>query len=307
MDFTPHTTADVERDARPPSAWRQSDDLFAHSPRHLRTDPDPGLPEPLSEPEVMAPHRRPRGPGTRLDLVCFAGGGIYDHYLPPVVRALTMRPEFVTSYTPYQSEVAQGVLQALCEYQSMVAAITGLPVANASLYDGATSGTGGGEPRRRRHRALRRCGSRAACRPTHPGDPATFARARDLDIVEHPLVGGRHGMGSRRRSGTGGGRLRPAQLPRRHRGLRRRRFVWLTDAGRSPSPRSTRCCSGSCAHRAPPGATSPSPRASRWASPMSFGGPGARRLRHLRGPDAAHPGPAGGPHRRRAAGEPPTP
>src|ERR1700683_2638329 len=72
-------------------------------------------------------------------LVCFAGGGAYDHEVPPVVRALAGRSEFVTSYTPYQPEVAQGILPAVFEFQTMVATRAGLPVANASLYDGANA------------------------------------------------------------------------------------------------------------------------------------------------------------------------
>ncbi len=113
-------------------------DLFAHIPSGALLDHDPGLPEALSELELMQLVNE-LGSRNRSDLVCFAGGGYYDHYLPPVVTALTMRPEFVTAYTPYQPEVSQGVLQALFEFQSMVCALTGMDVANASLYDGATA------------------------------------------------------------------------------------------------------------------------------------------------------------------------
>ena len=188
MDFTPHTTADVEH-MLAALGLRHPDDLFAHIPRHLRTDPDPGLPEPLSEPEVMA-HIAALGGRVAADLICFAGGGIYDHHLPPVVRSLTLRPEFVTSYTPYQSEVAQGVLQALWEYQSMIAEITGLPVANASLYDGSSSGI------EAVNLAVAETG-RSTVWVSRGVDPRTreilhtFGNARDLEIVEHPLLGGR--------------------------------------------------------------------------------------------------------------------
>lgn len=73
------------------------------------------------------------------DLVCFAGAGAYDHAVPAAVRQLAFRSEFVTAYTPYQPEVAQGVLQALFEYQTLVCRLSGMEVANSSLYDGASA------------------------------------------------------------------------------------------------------------------------------------------------------------------------
>jgi glycine dehydrogenase subunit 1 len=91
--------------------------------------------ETLDEMARLASLNRACGP----DLVCFAGGGAYDHELPAAVKRLAFRSEFVTAYTPYQPEVAQGVLQTLFEYQTLVARLSGVEVANASLYDGASA------------------------------------------------------------------------------------------------------------------------------------------------------------------------
>src|SRR3954454_11503748 len=117
------------------------DELFAAVPEALRLagglDLEPGLSEPdtLAAMERLADCNRRSG----RELVCFAGGGAYDHEVPATVRRVAFRSEFVTAYTPYQPEVAQGVLQALFEYQSLVSRLAGLPIANASLYDGATA------------------------------------------------------------------------------------------------------------------------------------------------------------------------
>ena len=117
------------------------EELFAVVPeavklqRSLELADGVGEPDVLDRMEALADRNR-----ARTDrMVCFAGGGAYDHETPSVTRALAGRSEFVTSYTPYQPEVAQGVLQAVFEFQTMVARIAGLPVANASLYDGGSA------------------------------------------------------------------------------------------------------------------------------------------------------------------------
>ncbi|MHB1535139.1 MAG: aminomethyl-transferring glycine dehydrogenase subunit GcvPA [Acidimicrobiales bacterium] len=137
--FVPHT--DVELDSMLADIGLESlDQLFEVVPAALRLAGGLDLPDGRSEPDVDAEMRRLAarnrvGP----ELVCFAGAGAYDHEVPAVTRSLTFRSEFVTAYTPYQPEVAQGVLQALFEYQTLVARLSGLTVANASLYDGASA------------------------------------------------------------------------------------------------------------------------------------------------------------------------
>src|ERR1700724_1861875 len=138
--FVPHT--DEELEAMLGFIGLSSlDELFDCVPVALRLagglDIDPGL----SEPDVMVEMERLAGPNAAAgpDLVCFAGGGAYDHEIPAAVRRVAFRSEFVTAYTPYQPEVSQGVLQALFEYQTMIARLAGVEVANASLYDGASA------------------------------------------------------------------------------------------------------------------------------------------------------------------------
>jgi glycine dehydrogenase subunit 1 len=117
------------------------DELFSVVPAALRLGRGLALADGSPEPDVLA-RMEALGQANRARsdrLVCFAGGGAYDHEVPPVVRALAGRSEFVTSYTPYQPEVAQGILQAVFEFQTMVARLAGLPVSNASLYDGANA------------------------------------------------------------------------------------------------------------------------------------------------------------------------
>src|SRR5213596_2297167 len=117
------------------------DELFAAVPEALRLAGGLDLPPGLSEPDTLAAMERlaDRNRRSGRELVCFAGGGAYDHEVPAAVRRVAFRSEFVTAYTPYQPEVAQGVLQALFEYQTMITRLTGVEIANASLYDGASA------------------------------------------------------------------------------------------------------------------------------------------------------------------------
>ncbi|MGH2819596.1 MAG: aminomethyl-transferring glycine dehydrogenase subunit GcvPA [Actinomycetota bacterium] len=139
MDFLPHTQDD-DRAMLEAIGLERIDELFEPIPEGFRLDAPLEVPSSLSEPELLEHLGRlaARSRGAS-DLVCFAGGGAYDHHLPPAVRALAARAEFATSYTPYQPELSQGVLQALYEFQTLVCELFGMEVANASLYDGASA------------------------------------------------------------------------------------------------------------------------------------------------------------------------
>ncbi|MBV8950802.1 MAG: aminomethyl-transferring glycine dehydrogenase subunit GcvPA [Actinobacteria bacterium] len=167
------------------------DDLYAHIPAAVRLagglDVAAGAAESdvLDEFEALAAANRPAVGG----LVSFAGFGAYEHERPAVVPALTMRSEFVTSYTPYQPELSQGVLQALFEYQSMVCALFGLDVANASLYDAASAAAEGlnlaAAATKRRVAWISR-----AVHP-HVREVVRTLTGPRLELREAPMVGGR--------------------------------------------------------------------------------------------------------------------
>ena len=137
MTFTPHSSSDIKT-MLDELGFSTYDDLFTHIPKELYLSEDINIDDARSELELIEYFNNLANKNTQ-DLICFAGDGHYDTYLPHTVKSLTMRPEFMTSYTPYQAEISQGVLQALFEFQSLVADLTDMELANASLYDGATS------------------------------------------------------------------------------------------------------------------------------------------------------------------------
>ncbi|HEX6979520.1 MAG TPA: aminomethyl-transferring glycine dehydrogenase subunit GcvPA [Alphaproteobacteria bacterium] len=139
MRYLPHTDAD-RRAMLDAIGVGSIDDLFRDVPAAARLQRPVDLPHHMTELEVeraigaMAAKDRHAG-----SLACFLGAGAYRHHVPAAVDHLIQRGEFLTSYTPYQPEVSQGTLQALFEFQTQVALITGMEIANASMYDGATA------------------------------------------------------------------------------------------------------------------------------------------------------------------------
>jgi glycine dehydrogenase subunit 1 len=113
-------------------------ELFAQIPEELRLRGRLNLPGPLSEPEILEFFRQAASASAR-DYVSLLGAGAYSHFRPVVIDALISRGEFLTSYTPYQAEISQGNLQAMFEFQTLMAQLTGMEVANSSLYDGSTA------------------------------------------------------------------------------------------------------------------------------------------------------------------------
>ena len=113
------------------------DDLFSSIPAEYRLDRDLTVPRQQAESEIVE-YFRAAGQKNATDYTSFLGAGAYRHYRPVIIDALVQRGEFLTSYTPYQAEITQGTLQAIFEFQTMIAELTGMDVANASMYDGST-------------------------------------------------------------------------------------------------------------------------------------------------------------------------
>ena len=137
MDYCPHTSDDINQMQAAIGAG-SIEELFADIPQKFRLKQMPGIPSSLSEQEtfglmqsIAAKNRMPR--------ITLTGAGAYAHFIPAVVSHIIGRAEFYTAYTPYQAEISQGILQAIYEYQTMIAHLTGTEIANASMYDGSSA------------------------------------------------------------------------------------------------------------------------------------------------------------------------
>lgn len=115
-----------------------AEDLFAHLPEDVRLQAPLALPPGISEYEIVD-YFRARAAGNAHGYASFLGAGVYAHYRPVMVDTVVSRGEFLTSYTPYQAEISQGTLTTIFEFQTMICQLTGMEVANASMYDGSTA------------------------------------------------------------------------------------------------------------------------------------------------------------------------
>ncbi len=138
MRYLPHTREDIH-DMLAVSGHERIEDLFAHIPEPCRFQGEIDLPEPLSEWNLKDHFKELALAGTASDQAVLIGAGSYCHYIPEIVPALIGRSEFLTAYTPYQAEMAQGTLQGIFEYQTLTARLLGMDAANASMYDGASA------------------------------------------------------------------------------------------------------------------------------------------------------------------------
>ena len=161
MSFIPHSEAD-RREMLARVGVTDIRELYGDVPRELLIDRDLDIPEALSEWEAVRELNRLAD--RNRSLVCFAGAGQYDHHVPAAVDHIIRRSEFYTAYTPYQPEVAQGTLQVIYEFQTMICELTGMDVANASMYDGPSASAEAAVM----SRAVTRRGRVLAARTVHP-------------------------------------------------------------------------------------------------------------------------------------------
>jgi glycine dehydrogenase subunit 1 len=166
------------------------EDLFESIPAAVRLGRPLDLPPGLSEAEVYAHlrHLAERNVCAEDELT-FVGAGMYDHYVPALVDSIIERSEFLTPYTPYQPEVSQGTLQAMFEYQTAISELTGLPVSNASVYEGPSAVGAAGYLARLANRRERFVVSRGL-HPHSRETLATMSAGYGTEVVEVPLTGG---------------------------------------------------------------------------------------------------------------------
>jgi len=186
MRYIPNTSDD-RREMLAAIGVGSMEELFSDIPQDILDRFEPLGVQPKSEQEVVEALQTLAERNTAHEAVCLLGGGIYDHYVPSIVGHVLSRSEFYTAYTPYQPEISQGTLTAMFEFQTLVCELTGMDVANASMYDGATALAEGVLMAKR----IRREGIVAVSKALHPNVRRvldTYCWAADIETVEIPYT-----------------------------------------------------------------------------------------------------------------------
>ena len=189
MNFLPHTEED-RREMLKTIGVKSIEELFADIPAEVMMKRPLNIPGPMSEPEVIRHLKELSGKNGNLnDYVSFLGAGAYDHFVPSAVDHMLLRSEFYTAYTPYQPEISQGTLTAIFEYQTLICELTGMDVANASMYDGATAMAEGAlmtcESQRRKKIVVS-----STVHPAYREVLKTYSAGQHIEVVEAPFKNG---------------------------------------------------------------------------------------------------------------------
>lgn len=190
MRYLPHTDVEVQQ-MLDQIGVSNIDELFSGIPEDCRLQRPLDLPDAKSESETMTLLRSlAEGNSKVSDWDSFLGGGAYNHFIPSVVDHLVSRSEFYTAYTPYQPEISQGTLQAIFEFQTMICQLTGMDVANASMYDGASACAEAVLLAIRAGKKRRKVLLSQALNPQYRETVSTYCQFLDIELVDIPLSTG---------------------------------------------------------------------------------------------------------------------
>lgn len=188
--YLPMTDAD-KKEMLDSIGVQSTDELFSDIPDKVRLKQPLDLKAPVNEPDLKKELTKMANKNFNLkEYTSFLGAGVYDHFIPSVVDHVISRSEFYTAYTPYQPEISQGELQAIFEFQTMISELTGMPVANSSMYDGGTSlaeavNLSAGQTKKKKIIVSK------AVHPEYRAVIETYGKGPNLEIVEIDFVNGR--------------------------------------------------------------------------------------------------------------------
>ncbi len=185
MRYLPHTTQDIEKMLETIGAY-SVDDLFDSIPSEFKLKKPLNLPSSLSEMRLREHVEGIAKENTAHEFTNFLGAGTYRHFVPTIVNYLSSQGGFLTAYTPYQPEISQGTLQTIFEFQTMIANLTGMEVANASMYDGATALAEACLMAKRIHPDKSKILISKTIHPEYRDVCKTYMEAQDVSLVEIP-------------------------------------------------------------------------------------------------------------------------